>query len=35
MVILKEYLVKGFAMNDPLLKQTGGGACWRELLRAR
>jgi len=30
--ILKEYLAKGFAMNDPLLKQAGGGAYWRELL---
>ncbi|MCL1841109.1 MAG: virulence RhuM family protein [Propionibacteriaceae bacterium] len=30
--VLKEYLVKGFAMNDQLLKQAGGGAYWRELL---
>ena len=32
LAILKEYLVKGFAMNDPLLKQAGGGHYWRELL---
>ena len=30
--ILKEYLTKGFTMNDALLKQTGGGSYWRELL---
>ena len=30
--LLKEYLVKGFAMNDALLKQAGGGMYWRELL---
>jgi len=30
--VLKDYLTKGFAMNDPLLKQVGGGAYWRELL---
>jgi hypothetical protein len=30
--VLKEYLRKGFAMNDQLLKQTGGGGYWRELL---
>ena len=30
--VLKEYLTKGFAMNDPLLKQAGGGSYWRELL---
>lgn len=30
--ILREYLVKGFAMNDDLLKQAGGGGYWRELL---
>lgn len=30
--ILKEYLVKGFAMNDDLLKQAGGGSYWKELL---
>jgi len=32
LAILKEYLVKGFAMNDPLLKRAGGGTYWRELL---
>ncbi|MDR1806935.1 MAG: virulence RhuM family protein [Propionibacteriaceae bacterium] len=30
--VLKEYLRKGFAMNDALLKQAGGGGYWRELL---
>ncbi|GHV88415.1 toxin Fic [Spirochaetia bacterium] len=30
--ILKEYLVKGFAMNDALLKASGGGGYWHELL---
>lgn len=30
--ILKEYLVKGFAMNDALLKKAGGGSYFRELL---
>jgi len=30
--VLKEYLVKGFSMNDDLLKQAGGGGYWRELL---
>jgi len=30
--VLKEYLTKGFTMNDELLKQSGGGAYWRELL---
>ncbi|MDR1168521.1 MAG: virulence RhuM family protein [Heliobacteriaceae bacterium] len=29
---LKEYMVKGFAMNDDLLKQAGGGSYWSELL---
>ncbi|MDR2374125.1 MAG: virulence RhuM family protein, partial [Bifidobacteriaceae bacterium] len=32
LTILKEYLTKGFAMNDALLKQAGGGSYWRELL---
>ena len=32
LAILKEYLVKGFAMNDALLKQAGGGRYWSELL---
>ena len=30
--VLREYLVKGFAMNDDLLKKAGGGGYWRELL---
>ena len=30
--ILKEYLIKGFAMNDELLKSSGGGDYFRELL---
>ncbi len=30
--ILKEYLVKGFAMNDELLKKAGGGNYFDELL---
>lgn len=30
--ILKEYLIKGFAMNDDLLKEVGGGTYWKELL---
>ncbi len=30
--ILKEYLTKGFAMNDELLKQSGGGIYFKELL---
>jgi len=30
--VLKEYLKKGFAMNDDLLKKAGGGNYWRELL---
>ncbi|MBQ5930252.1 MAG: virulence RhuM family protein, partial [Clostridia bacterium] len=30
--ILKEYLRKGFAMNDDLLKQAGGGMYFKELL---
>lgn len=29
---LKEYLIKGFTMNDDLLKRSGGGNYWRELL---
>ncbi|MDR2380571.1 MAG: virulence RhuM family protein [Bifidobacteriaceae bacterium] len=32
LAILKEYLTKGFALNDALLKQAGGGFYWRELL---
>jgi len=30
--VLREYLIKGFAMNDDLLKKAGGGQYWRELL---
>ena len=30
--ILKEYLIKGFAMNDDLLKAAGGGDYFKELL---
>ena len=30
--VLREYLVKGFAMNDDLLKQSGGGNYFDELL---
>jgi hypothetical protein len=30
--ILKEYLEKGFAMNDERLKNLGGGSYWKELL---
>ncbi|MDR1189302.1 MAG: virulence RhuM family protein [Bifidobacteriaceae bacterium] len=29
---LREYLVKGFTMDDPKLKNLGGGNYWRELL---
>jgi len=29
---LKEYIVKGFTMDDERLKQLGGGVYWRELL---
>lgn len=30
--VLREYLIKGFAMNDDLLKQAGGGSYFDELL---
>lgn len=30
--VLKEYLIKGFAMNDELLKSAGGGNYFKELL---
>lgn len=30
--VLKEYLIKGFAMNDDLLKSSGGGDYFKELL---
>lgn len=29
---LREYIVKGFTMNDDLLKKAGGGDYWKELL---
>ena len=29
---IKEYLIKGFSMNDDLLKKAGGGIYWQELL---
>ena len=32
LAVLKEYLIKGFTMNDDLLKQAGGGNYWKELL---
>jgi len=32
MRVLHEYLQKGFAMNDELLKNMGGGLYWKELL---
>ncbi|MDR2646098.1 MAG: virulence RhuM family protein [Holosporaceae bacterium] len=31
-IILSEYIKKGFALNDDLLKQAGGGSYWKELL---
>ncbi|VZH84304.1 virulence RhuM family protein [Corynebacterium rouxii] len=30
--VLREYLIKGFAMDDVRLKEAGGGTYWRELL---
>ena len=30
--VLKEYMVKGFAMNDEKLKKLGGGNYWKELI---
>ena len=30
--ILKEYMLKGFSMNDDILKKAGGGNYWKELL---
>ena len=30
--ILKEYIIKGFAMDDERLKELGGGGYWKELL---
>ena len=29
---LKEYIIKGFTMDDERLKQLGGGSYWKELL---
>lgn len=29
---LKEYIIKGFSLNDELLKSSGGGNYWQELL---
>ncbi len=29
---IKEYIIKGFSMNDDLLKKAGGGNYWKELL---
>jgi len=29
---LKEYIIKGFVMDDERLKQAGGGGYWKELL---
>ena len=29
---LKEYIIKGFTMDDERLKNLGGGAYWKELL---
>ena len=29
---LKEYMIKGFAMDDERLKNLGGGNYWKELL---
>ncbi|NLD38957.1 MAG: virulence RhuM family protein [Desulfatiglans sp.] len=31
--ILKEYIIKGFAMDDERLKNLGGGGYWKELLQ--
>lgn len=30
--VLKEYLIKGFTLNDDRLKNLGGGNYWKELL---
>lgn len=32
MKVLKEYIIKGFALNDDRLKNLGGGNYWKELL---
>jgi hypothetical protein len=31
-VRLREYIVKGFTMDDERLKESGGGNYWKELL---
>ena len=31
--LLREYIIKGFTMNDALLKEAGGGMYWQELLQ--
>jgi hypothetical protein len=31
--LLREYIIKGFTMNDALLKEAGGGLYWQELLQ--
>jgi hypothetical protein len=31
---LKEYIIKGFTMNDERLKNLGGGVYWQDLLSA-
>jgi hypothetical protein len=31
--LLREYIIKGFTMNDALLKEAGGGLYWKELLQ--
>lgn len=33
--VLKEYIIKGFAMDDERLKGNGGGNYWKELLEGR
>ena len=30
--VIRDYIVKGFAMNDDMLKKAGGGNYWNELL---
>lgn len=30
--IIRDYMIKGFSMNDDMLKQAGGGDYWKELL---
>ena len=33
LALIKEYLIKGFTMNDDMLKEAGGGNYWGELLQ--